>query len=340
MSIEGLQNYTLPLSLLGEVTVKNNLSTRNVFVNGTLSGNGISSNILPTDNTWTGTNNFTNITSFTGATPPTNDGLTTKIDVDNLVSAYNPASTNNFWNGAATFSPLSPFVPTSAITDNKLLNKTQCNDFVDNFQTIPSSVSNIFTGDNEFTNNIQVSNVPSLLVPTLDNQLASKVYVDARIEVSGKTLTYTILTPGNYNFDFINRSDIIGIEFLLFGGSVNNNTSGAMYSGKIGNANGQFSSLFLQVGVKDDVVNRTSIPPITGPANTYLKSGNEFVGIAGGAYILNQVAQPGLIYGFNSFLSATGATFGRINGSNIFAYSNILGTTNSNGGAIFVAYFK
>lgn len=339
MSIEGLQNYTLPLSLLGQVTIENNLNTRNVFVNGTLTGTGIGDDILSRDNTWTGTNDYTNTTFYSGSSFPANNELTTKINADSLVSSYNPAITNNFWNGLATFSG-SVSVPTSAVSNNKLLNKTQCDNFVDNFQTIPSSVSNIFTGNNQFINNIQVSNVPSLLVPTLDNQLASKVYVDARIEVSGKTLTYTILTPGSYNFDFINRSDIIGIEFLLFGGSVNNNTSGAMYSGKIGNANGQFSSLFLQVGVKDDVVDRTSIPPITGPANTYLKSGNEFVGAAGGAYILNQVAQPGLIYGFNSNLTATGATIGRINGSNLFAYSNILGTTNSDGGAIFVAYFK
>jgi hypothetical protein len=343
MSLEGLQNFTQPLSLLGFTTIEKNLNARNVFVNGTLSGDGISNNILSTNNTWTGTNNYANVTIYSG--PSTGSALpnelTTKADADFLVVTYNPASGAmvNFWNGLATFNG-NVSVPNSAITDDKLISATQCNNFVNNYQTIPDSVSNKFTGNNQFNNNIQVSNIPSLLVPTLDNQLASKVYVDAKIEVAGKTLTYTILTPGTYNFDFINRPEIIGIEFMLFGGSVNNSHSGAMYSGKIGNGNGNFSSLFLQVGVKDNVTNYSSTLPINSPQNTYLLSGSEYVGIAGGAYILNQQPQPGLIYGFNSGLTATSASIGKALAPNLFAYSNILGTTNANGGAIFVAYFR
>lgn len=341
MSIEGLQNYTLPLSLLGQVTIENNLNTRNVFVNGTLTGTGISDDILSKDNTWTGTNDYTNTTFYSGISFPTNNNqLTTKLNADNLVSSYNPAITNNFWNGLATFSSGNVSVPNTSVSDNKLLNKTQCDNFVDNFQTIPSSSSNEFTGNNQFTNNMQVSNIPALLIPTLDNQLASKTYVDARIEVSGKTLTYTITTPGTYNFDFINRANIAGIEFTLFGGSVGGNISGVVYSGNIGNANGQFSSLFLQVGIKNDPTVYTSAPPITAPANTYLKSGNEFVGIAGGAFIFQGNVQEGVIYGFNSQLTANCITSSVRFGSNLFAYSNILGTTTSAGGAIFVVYYK
>ena len=340
MSIAGLQNYTESLSLLGSITVKNNLNTRNVFVNGTLSGSGISSNILSKNNVWTGTNTYTNTTTYSGPISPIDDNdLTIKQDVDNLVASYNPLPTDNFWNGRATFSG-TVTTPNTSVSDNKLLNATQCDNFIANFQTIPGSISNTFSGNNQFNNNITVQNIPSLLIPTLDNQLASKVYVDSKIEVSGKTLTYTVLTPGSYNFDFVNRDNIIGIEFLLFGGSVNNTHSGAMYSGKIGNGNGQISSLFLKVGIKDDVLNRSSIPPIDSPSNTYIKSGYEYLGVAGGAYILNGNAQPGQLYGFSSDLTANIATFGRANAPNIFAYSNILGTTNSNGGAIFVAYYK
>lgn len=339
MSLAGLQNYTRPLSLLGFTTIENNLNTRNVFVNGTLSGGGISDDILSTNNTWTGTNDYTNTTIYSGSLFPANNELTTKLNADNLVASYNPALTVNFWNGLATFSG-SVSVPNSSVSDNKLISETQCNNFVNNFQTIPAKPSNRFTGNNQFNNNMQVLNIPSLLVPTLDNQLASKLYVDNRIEVAGKTLTYTILTPGTYNFDFINRPEIIGIEFMLFGGSVNNSHSGAMYSGKIGNGNGNFSSLFLQVGVKDNVTNYSSTLPINSPQNTYLLSGSEYVGIAGGAYILNQQPQAGTIYGFSSGLTSTGASFGKAFGSNVFAYSNIAGTTNSNGAAIFVAYFR
>lgn len=338
MSLQGLQNFTEPLSLLGFVRVKNNLNCKNIFVNGSLTGSGASGNISATNNVWTGTNDYTNTTTCSSVSVPLNNELTKKQDCDNLVLSYNPLLTNNTWNGQAVFTN-TVLIPNSAISNNKLLNNAECVNFVNNFQKIPASVSNTFTGNNQFVNNIQVANIPSLLVPTLENQLASKVYVDARLEVAGKTLTYTILTPGAYSFSFINLDKIIGIDFCLFGGSLNNLTSGAFYSGKIGNANGQLSSLFLSVGIKDDQTNYTA-NSLTLPSNTFLKSGADFVGIAGGAYLLNGVMQGGSIYGFSDGLTPTGASFGRVNMSNVFRYSNILGTTNSTGGCILVAYYE
>lgn len=347
MSLGGLQNYTQPLSLIGDVTIRGDFNAKNVYVNGTLTGGGISTNILATNNTWTGTNNYTNTTSYTGSNPAVNnDDLTTKKDADDLATSYNsgalrPTINNNVWNGVATWSNASPpAIPTaSQPVSNKLVGYNEMTNYINTYPTIPASVSNTFTGSNQFTLNPELSNTPAMLIPTTDKQVASKLYVDNRLEVAGKTLTYTITTAGTYNFDFINRSLIVGIEFILFGGSYLGTHSGAMWSGKIGNANGAFNSLTLSVGIKDDPTNYTSYNSSVA-SNTTLKVGNEFVGIAGGACKLNGVAKEGTQINSANSITGTGGCNGSAGADNLFKYSNLLGTLTSSGGAIFVAYYK
>lgn len=348
MSLGGLQNYTQPLSLFGDVTIRGDFNAKNVYVNGTLTGGGISTNILATNNTWSGTNNYTNTTSYTGSVPPDfNDDLTTKKDADDLAISYNsgalrPTINNNVWTNVTTWSNVSPpIIPTASGTpgSNKLVGYTEMTNYINNYPTIPASVSNTFTGNNQFTLSPELYNIPSMLIPTADDQLASKLYVDARLEVAGKTLTYTITNTGSYNFDFINRSLIVGIEFILFGGSYSGTHSGAMWSGKIGNANGAFNSLLLSVGIKDDPTNYTSYGSSVA-SNTTLKVGNEFVGIAGGACLLNGVAKEGTQINSANSITGTGGCDGSVGADNFFAYSNILGTLISSGGAILVAYYS
>jgi len=345
MSLSGLQNYTQPLSLLGPVTIKRNFNAKDLYVNGTLTGSGISSNILVTDNTWDGSNNFTNTTSYTGSSQAVGSDLVIKQDVDNLITSYNsganrPTITNNIWNGVATFSNVNPpSVPLSSVSSTKLVGFSEMVNYIQTQPILPSGISNNITGNNQFTLNPSVSNIPSLLIPTLNNQLASKIYVDSRLEVAGKTLTYNITTPGSYNFEYINRANIAKIEFILFGGSYNGTHSGAMWSGTIGNANGSFASLFLRVGIKNDTTNYSTYSATGVASNTYLSVSNTLVGVAGGACLLNGVAQAGQDTQSANGITGTLTCKGKSGADNLCKYSNLLGTLTSTGGAILIAYY-
>ena len=342
MSISGLQNYTQPLSLLGDVTVKGNFNAKNVYVNGTLNGTGLSTNILNTNNTWTGTNTYTNTTSYTGSNPlSSDDDFTTKQDVDNLKTSYDtgslrPTITDNIWTGTATFSNVvPPIIPSASVTNNKLVGYNEMVNFINTYQSIPSNSTNDIRGNNTFSLSPLVS-TPSLLIPTQNLQLASKAYVDAKIEVSGKTLTYTITTPGTYNFSFVNKANIVGIEYMLFGASNGTSLSGSYVSGKIGNGNGDFGSLFLKVGSITSINYTNYLQDVA--SHTYLKSSSSFIANAGGSAKINGVFVSGSVINGDNSISYTGTCNGR-SGNNLFAYSNILGTTTSQGGAVFVAYY-
>jgi len=347
MSLEGLQNFTEPLSLLGDVTIKGNFNAKDIYVNGVLTGGGISTDILGTDNTWTGTNTYNNTTSYTGSNPAQNNDLTTKKDVDDLVTSYNsglynPITSNNTWSGTTTFSNINPpTVPYASVSSKKLVGFGEMVDYIQAKPSIPSNTgTNTFTGNNQFTLNPQVSNIPSLLIPTQGNQIASKLYVDSKLEVSGKTLTYNITTTGSYNFEYINRANVAKIEFILYGGSYNGSYSGAMFSGTIGNANGSFGSLFLRVGIKNDPTNYTSYSSTSVASNTYLTCSGQVVGVAGGAYLLNGVPQAGQDTASPFGMQGTLTSAGKSGADNLLKYSNILGTLTSNGGAILIAYYK
>jgi hypothetical protein len=101
---------------------------------------------------------------------------------------------------------------------------------------LPSNLTNLFLEQMIFKLLLGVT-IPSLEVPTLINQPASKAFVDGRIEVAGKTLTITITTPGSYSFVGANKANIVKTEYFLFGGSCGG-LNGAVVSGTIGNGGG------------------------------------------------------------------------------------------------------
>jgi hypothetical protein len=100
MSIRGFQNYTQPLELDDVVTIEGTFNGKNVYVNGTITGAGISTDILGTNNVWTGTNDFQDVTT-TIDVPANLDGndLTIKKDADDQVAAYDAAvlASDNTW---------------------------------------------------------------------------------------------------------------------------------------------------------------------------------------------------------------------------------------------------
>lgn len=345
MSIRGLQNYTEPLTLLGKITIKGNLNVKDLYVDGLINGSGVSTDILDTENTWTGTNDFQNVVTYTGTDVAVGNDLTTKKDVDDAVLAYDPLSTNNTWELSSTFSNAQPpLLPSTPITDNMLVGLSDFNNYITTAPTsLTTNPSNIFTGTNNFTNTFQVGSV-QLEIPSQPNQLATKGYVDNEIEVAGKTLTYTITTPGTYNFSIIDRTKIGKIEYILFGGG-RAGASGAMLSGSIGNALGSSGSLFLSVGIANDNTNYSNSGnyPFNVASNTFLNVSNVLIGGVVGGHILDGVNTPGSIYSFSgddgSFAGVSGiGSNGRLGADNRLA-SNNLGLQTSAGGCILVAQY-
>jgi uncharacterized membrane protein len=338
MSLQGLQDYTQALTLLGKVSIKGTLNAKNVYVSGVINGAGISTDILATTNTWTGTNDFQNTTSYTGVNTATGNDLITKDDVDTAVSSYDPLPSNNDWEQQTTFSnAVPPTLPTSAISNNLLVGYTDFNNYILNTPTSLVGANNTWTGTNNYTGSIFQVGQLQLQVPTASNQVASKAYIDGKIEVAGKTLTYTILTPGTYNFPNINRANIGKIDFILFGGSLSGVLSGSVVSGCIGNGNGLSGSLVLNVGINNDTINYETYDQNV-KSNTSVLVSNNLVACAGGACIVNGTNVAGTpiqsIANGQQGLSVGGST-----SANVLAYSNILGTLTSAGGAILVAHY-
>ena len=348
MSIRGFQNYTQPLELDDVVTIEGTFNAKNVYVNGTITGAGISTDILNTNNVWTGTNDFQAVTT-TIDVPANLDGtdLTIKKDTDDQVAAYDVAvlASDNTWLLAPTFSNVAPpqvtaVVPTP-IPDNVYATKATGDAIVASTTiNLPSNLTNLFTGTNDFQAFTGVT-IPSLEVPTLSNQPASKAFVDGRIEVAGKTLTITITTPGSYSFVGANKANIVKTEYFLFGGSCGG-LNGAVVSGTMGNGGGDSGSILCSIGTIADPAVEYTIQDQTTPSSTSLQVSSYLVACAAGACNLNGVLTAGNIvppafvgsYG----LSADGGTLNSA-GNNFLAYGTTLGTTISAGGVILVVQY-
>jgi len=340
MSLQGFQGYTQPLVLNGEVTINGSLNAKNVYVSGVITGAGISTDILATDNVWTGTNDFQDVVSYTGGAVAGATDLIQQAQVDQEVAGYNPLTISNIWTAIPTFSNVDPpsVPPESGATLNPadLFSYTSMTNYTTANPSGLLATNNTFTGTQNFTGFAGVS-IPQLEIPTALQQPASKAYVDGKIEVAGKTLTYTITTAGTYSFININRANIAKIDYWLFGGSCGG-YSGAVVSGTIGNGLGINGSLVLNIGTTADPAVVVTTQDKNTPSSTSLLVSNVLVAGAGGACNLNGSLVGGNIL-TNDYGGVNGISIGGINGTNALAYSNILGTGTSAGGAIFVAQY-
>ena len=343
MSLQGLQNYTFPLTLLGDTTIDGDFFGADIFVSGSVNGTGGSGDILGNNNVWTGTNDFQSTAEYTGINPAAADDLTTKEDCDTLITNYNPLPLNNTWNtlgSATTFLNEPPVFPISGVTDTTILCGLQ--DFNSILAAtpgtnIPANVSNTWTGTNTFNNTFGTTNV-SIEKATQSSQAATKIYVDTKLEVSGKLQTYVITTPGTYTFSNIPIGNVLKIEYILFGGSCSGR-SGGVVSGVIGN--GATSTLYCTIGTNADPSVVYISNSDTNSASTRLAFNNTTtLAAATGALNLNGTITPGGAYqvtAYNSNYTTYAAGAGFLN--NYLAYGNILGTTTSSPGAIFTAYY-
>jgi hypothetical protein len=352
MSIRGFQNYTQPLILDDVVTIEGTLNAKNVYVNGVITGAGISTDILGTDNTWEGTNDFQDITTTINSVIGSDFDLTIKEDVDTAVAGYDAAvlASNNTWLLSPTFSVVPPVitaaVPTNPIPSNLLSTIGIANAITTGTTiNIPSNLSNTFTGTQTFSDFVGVT-IPSLEVPTLINQPASKAFVDGKIEVAGNTLTITILTPGTYSFIGADKASIVKVDYTLYGGSCSN-LCGAVVSGTLGNGCGVNGSLLVSIGTTaDPAVVYTTQDKSVASSTSFLVS-NFLVACAGGACNLNGVLTAGNIvpaqftgsYGLSVSGSVVANNVVSRAGNSLLAYGTTLGTKTSAGGLILVVQY-
>jgi hypothetical protein len=339
MSLQGFQNYTQPLVLNGFTTINGDLNAKNVYVSGVITGAGISTNILNTDNIWTGTNDFQNTTTYTGVAVAGANDLKQKAQVDQEVGLYNPLGTNNVWQTVPTFSNATPpIIAVSTSNANNLFTSQATSDYIITFPSTLLSTQNSFSGSNTFSGSFTGVSTPQLEVPTIINQATSKAYVDGKIEVAGKTLTFVLTTAGTFNFANFNRANIAKCDFWLFSGSCGG-SSGSVVSGTIGNGCGLNGSLILNVGTVANPATVYTTQDKTLPSSTSFTVSNVVIGCAGGACNLNGAIVVGNViapdYGGVNGLSCAGSN----TTNNKLAYGNVLGTSTSGGGAIFVAYY-
>jgi hypothetical protein len=341
MSLQGFQNFPHQLVLNCGTTINGALNAKNIYISGALTGAGISTDILNTDNTWTETNDFQDVVSYTGVDFPVFNDLTTQQDVDDAVAGYDPLPTNNEWGLLApTFSnAVPPSVPTfvgSPINLTELYNYISMQNYTGANPSSALTSSNTWSGTQTFSTFVGVAPASPLENPTTATNPASKAYIDAKIEAAGKTLTFTISTAGNYTFANINRANVAKLDYWLFSGSCGG-YSGSVVSGTIGNGNGVNGSLFLQVGTTaDPAVVYTDTTAL--PSTTYMLVNNYKVGVALGACNLNGVVQGGTL-GVADLGGVNGLSCSGILGANPLANGALLGTATSVGGAILVAYF-
>lgn len=344
MALQGLQNYTFPLTLLGETTVNGNLNVKNIYVTGSITGSGVSSNILGTDNTWLGTNDFQQVAFYTGIIAPVNQtDMLTKKDIDDDVAAYNPLPTDNVWTVAPIFSNANPPVLPIAgaiAPDNILIGYADMVTLTSSVVTdITQNPTNQFTGINTFTNVIQADN--NLLLPTVLQHAATKSYIDQKIIIGGPTVSYVVTTQGQSTFTDItgqSQANVSTIDFWLFSGSCSG-SSGSMVSGTIGNGLGTRGSLLFNIGnVADPAIVYTS-QSFASSSTSINVSNSATIANAAGACNLNGTIVPGAVGNTTYAINYNASSNGQVGADNIFVYNSIFGTTTSPGGAILVVHY-
>ena len=341
MSLSGLQNYPYPLTLNGFTTIKEDLNTDNIYINGTLTGAGYSDDILPTNNVWDGENDFTNTTTYTGAVVAGDLDLLNKTDIDNGFLNYNPLILDNTWTAVPDF-VFNCFIPDAPTSDTSLVSYSSLQTLItENPNNGILVENNVFTGTDSFTNDFACETV---ILPVNLNDATIKAYVDGAIEVAGNTLTYTLNAPNTiYNFSNINRANIAKIDYILFGGSCDGN-SGSIVTGCIGNACGDFQNAKLTIGnINNPATVYTDSSETAG--GTTLEVADDVIAGAGGACNLNGVQISGIPYppptGLNGqpFYQNGFSYLGNTAGDNLFTNGNGLGTATSGGSAIFIAHY-
>lgn len=188
-------DYTTSFTLGNTLTINNNTTVDgDLKVNGFIYDGGVTNDVLATNNTWTGTNNFQNHapTCLTATNPDdiiNNTYMTT--NADNIGSSL--LGSANIFTGDNTFNTL-PILSGATAVGGELVNKTQTDTAINN--TTAGAIlasNNNFTGLNDFVNTILAND------PVSGAEFSTKKYVDDIVAnynaTGGNVLTTEISTP-------------------------------------------------------------------------------------------------------------------------------------------------
>lgn len=164
---------------------------RDLATKAYVDGGGIQNltNLLSSNNTWTGTNQFNTIPTVSSDATTSNQ-LTRKNYVDTAIttSTTNLKSGSNTWTGTNTFNTSLPTSSLDPSTSTHLARKN----YVDN--SINTSITNLKSASNNWTNtNTFNTSLPtSTLNPSLSTDLTTKLYVDQKVgAIASNPLTIT-----------------------------------------------------------------------------------------------------------------------------------------------------
>jgi hypothetical protein len=175
MSLQGLNDLDIDWRLRNTLTINNDCEVDgDLNTTGFIYDGGVPVNIQASNNVWTGLNTFTNFPP-TLIAPINADDMATKDYTDTTLSGLGNAllASNNTWTGANTMDFL-PIISNSASAGNECVNKGVADTTI-NATTGNLSTTNIWTGNNDFTNTLSVA------TPLLDAQIGNKQYVDNAI---------------------------------------------------------------------------------------------------------------------------------------------------------------
>ena len=176
MSVKQLVDgdYTTSFSLGNNLTINNNATVDgDLIADGFIYNGGVSIDVLGTNNTWTGTNNFTNHapTCLLASNPDdivNGDYMT--ANANNIGSSL--LGSANLFTGDNTFDTL-PILSGSTAVGGELVNKTQADTAINNTTSGAILASNNnFTGLNDFVNTIVAND------PVSGADFSTKKYVD------------------------------------------------------------------------------------------------------------------------------------------------------------------
>jgi len=165
------------------------------------------SNVLSSNNAWSGTNSFNSSLPTSTLSPSSSTQLITKSYGDttyansayltsSLASVYSTISSltsnNNVWSGTNSFNTSLPTSTVTPTTSTQLITKS----YADSIYTTLSNVlsnNNAFTGTCTFNTSLPTSTV----TPTTSTQLITKAYADSNYSASGGTTLSAVQSNNN-----------------------------------------------------------------------------------------------------------------------------------------------
>lgn len=330
MSLEGIDDLVENWQLNNNFTLVNGVVEGDLTLTGFLYDSAIPSNVLVSNNVFTGTNTYTNhLPEY--LLPTTNNEMNTREYTNTTFNGIG----NNLLSTASTFSGSNTFnvmpIPTQNSTGDQLVNKQTTDTIINSFNQL--STNNNWTGNNFFNNFANDVTTPD---PTLDNHISNKNYVDTSVvnfnNTGGKVDLVELGAEGQQVFNCDPNIYSSMIVCLVTGGGYGSPNLNPDFQGVISfGGSGAFISFkmpaFTGNGNYEAVFNtRTTV----GYSNLYTSNGEIIIGAtngrngtvnASGTGGVSMSSNPSIA--FNQYQMINGTTQSRLATSTIRRVANI-----------------